>query len=224
MKSMTEELSELAVLSTSIERLQRLFTVFLSLAEPLLDESIDQHTTADATTNPPTLRTAHRRQRNSNGQALDMYFKLKEAKPKPAFPPTAASTRSARHKPDPTSAPPPWDGGPYTSTFHLSDLATPAPTSTPAAAAAAGNGNGISPSPAPSHASAVTSAAGSSYAMHFSLPPEATTAGYDIPFWELFDVQPSLDWLDVDLGSMPGVMMGMGGGHGGGGGGGGENG
>ncbi|KAK7705492.1 hypothetical protein SLS57_010026 [Botryosphaeria dothidea] len=212
MKSMTDDLAELADHSPSIERLHRLFTVFLSLAEPLLDEDIDEGATEpNGRATSSTRRRQHRRQRNSHGQALDMYYKLKESsKPKPA-------TRSSRRHNNPTSnpvpannqaaLPPPWDAGPYTSTFHLSDLSTPVPSTTtttnPGPTAAATTTATISPSPAPSSS---LSHAGS-YAMNFSLPPEATAApgcGGDVPFWELFDVQPSLDWLDVDLGSVIG--------------------
>lgn len=282
MKAMTEELSELADRSTSIDRLQRLFTVFLGLAEPLLDEDVDADgeddddgNTAAATatngtnnqTNNKTRRRRrrHRRKHSSYGQALDMYFKLKGSSAKPGITAAPSTSRPAtRNHPNPTSdpaPPPPWDTGPYTSTFHLSDIvpttttapataanatAPPSPSSAfplrtssaptlpaaasaaaaAAAAATAAASNMYVSSPAPSHVSHGTSIGttvaggggggaggpGGNYAMQYSLPPPEATEGYDIPFWELFDVQPSLDWLDVDLGG----VMGMGGGGGGG--------
>ncbi|KAB2568851.1 hypothetical protein DBV05_g12472, partial [Lasiodiplodia theobromae] len=160
MKAMTEELSELADRSTSIDRLQRLFTVFLGLAEPLLDEDVDADGEDDDDGNAATTtngtgkqdsnnktrrgRRRHRRKHSSYGQALDMYFKLKGSSTKPGSATTALPSTSrptTRNHPNPTSdpaPPPPWDTGPYTSTFHLSDIVptTTAPTAATANATA----------------------------------------------------------------------------------------
>ncbi|KAL0256856.1 hypothetical protein SLS55_007665 [Diplodia seriata] len=250
MKAMTEDLSDFSDRSTSIERLQRLFTIFLGLAEPLLDEDADVDADGEDDDNGNTTTTGketdnndtnssrgatrrgrtrrHRRKHSSYGQALDMYFKLKgsssSTSSSTALPPAvAASTRHTNHHP--TSDPAPWDdAGPYTNTFHLSDIVPAPPTTTTTTTSASEPPPAIAPapshttplsssvptanmymaSPAPSHASAAAAAgAAPSYAMNYSLPPPEATEGYDIPFWELFDVQPSLDWLDVDLG--PGV-------------------